>query len=144
MTELGTRVDAHNDRIEVDGKRIVEEVRAYIVLHKPRGVMCTMHDPEGRRTVADLVRGVGVRVVPVGRLDYHTSGVLLLTNDGDFSAALGHPRKGAAKVYVAKLRGVVSEAGLARPVPASRSTGGRARPRRCRSCESRATRPGSR
>ena len=73
-----------------------------------------MHDPEGRRTVADLVQGVGVRVVPVGRLDYHTSGVLLLSNDGDFSAALGHPRKGAAKVYVAKLRGVVDEAGLGR------------------------------
>jgi 23S rRNA pseudouridine2605 synthase len=108
VTELGTRVDPERDRVEVDGRRVVEEARAYVVLHKPRAVMCTMRDPEGRRTVAELVQGVGVRVVPVGRLDYHTSGVLLLTNDGDFAAALSHPRTGASKVYVAKVDGRAS------------------------------------
>jgi 23S rRNA pseudouridine2605 synthase len=113
VTELGTRVDP-NERVEVDGRRVQQEDRVYIVLHKPRGVMCTMSDPEGRRTVADLVRGVGARVVPVGRLDYHTSGAILLTNDGDFAAVIGHPSKGAPKTYVAKVMGVVDERGLAR------------------------------
>lgn len=114
VTELGTKVDPERDRVELDGKRLVAESRAYIVLHKPREVMCTMHDPEGRPTIASLVRGVGVRVVPVGRLDFHTSGVLLMTNDGDFAAALGHPRKEAPKTYVAKVRGALDGASLAR------------------------------
>lgn len=114
ITELGARADARRDRIEVDGKRIVSEPPAYVVLHKPRRVVSTLRDPEGRATVAELVRGVGVRVVPVGRLDYHTSGVLLLSNDGDFASTLSHPRGGATKVYVAKVRGRVDEAGLER------------------------------
>jgi 23S rRNA pseudouridine2605 synthase len=114
VSELGVRADPRHDRIEVDGKRVVAEPPAYIVLHKPRGVVSTMRDPEGRSTVADLVSGVGVRVVPVGRLDYHTSGVLLLTNDGEFADKLAHPRGGARKVYVAKVAGVVDDAGLER------------------------------
>ncbi|MCK6534437.1 MAG: rRNA pseudouridine synthase [Polyangiaceae bacterium] len=113
VTELGTRVDPERDRVELDGKRLIAEQKVYIVLHKPRAVMCTMSDPEGRPTVAGLVRGAGARVVPVGRLDFHTSGVLLMTNDGDFAAVLGHPSKGAPKTYVAKVRGVVDEAALA-------------------------------
>lgn len=114
VTELGTRVDPERERVELDGKRLIAEQRTYIVLHKPRAVMCTMSDPEGRPTVASLVRGVGARVVPVGRLDFHTSGVLLLTNDGDFAGVLGHPSKEAPKTYVAKVRGVVDDAALAR------------------------------
>ncbi|MBE7481296.1 MAG: pseudouridine synthase [Polyangiaceae bacterium] len=114
VTELGTRVDPERDRVELDGKRLFAEQRTYIVLHKPRAVMCTMSDPEGRPTVASLVRGVGARVVSVGRLDFHTSGVLLMTNDGDFAAVLGHPSKGAPKTYVAKVRGVLDEAALQR------------------------------
>jgi 23S rRNA pseudouridine2605 synthase len=114
VSELGVRADPRRDRIEVDGKRVVAEPLAYIVLHKPRGVVSTLSDPEGRRTVADLVRGVGVRVVPVGRLDYHTSGVLLLTNDGEFASKLAHPSGGARKVYVTKVAGVVDEVGLER------------------------------
>jgi 23S rRNA pseudouridine2605 synthase len=86
VTELGSRVDARRDRVEVDGKRVLEQDLVYLVLNKPRGVMCTLSDPEGRRTVADLVVGAGARVAPIGRLDYNTSGVLLLTNDGDFAA----------------------------------------------------------
>ena len=114
VTELGTRVDPERDRVELDGTRLIAEQKVYIALHKPRAVMCTMSDPEGRPTVASLVRGAGGRVVPVGRLDFHTSGVLLMTNDGDFAAVLGHPSKGAPKTYVAKVRGVVDEVALAR------------------------------
>jgi 23S rRNA pseudouridine2605 synthase len=114
VTELGVRADPFRDRIEVDGKKIVPEPPAYLVLHKPRGVVSTLRDPEGRRTVAELVQGVRVRVVPVGRLDYHTSGVLLLTNDGEFASALSHPRGGVSKVYVAKVAGIVDDSGLER------------------------------
>jgi 23S rRNA pseudouridine2605 synthase len=113
VDQLGTRCDPRA-RVEVDGKRVVAERPVYGVLHKPRGVVCTLRDPEGRPGVADLLRGVGSRVMPVGRLDYHTSGTLLFTNDGDFLSALSHPRHQAPKVYVAKVRGVVADAGLVR------------------------------
>jgi 23S rRNA pseudouridine2605 synthase len=111
VKELGTRVD-RRARIEVDGRRVMPEQLIYIVLHKPREVVCTLSDPQGRRTVLELIRGAGARVVPVGRLDFHTSGALLMTNDGDFAAVLTHPRHHVPKVYVAKVRGVVDERGL--------------------------------
>ena len=114
VSELGARADSRRSRVEVDGKRIVAEDLVYGVLHKPRGTVCTLSDPEGRPTIADLLRGVGARVVPVGRLDYHTSGVLLFTNDGDFASALGHAKTGAPKLYVAKVHGPVDERVLAR------------------------------
>ncbi len=114
VTELGTKADARADRIEVDGKRIVPERPVYLVLHKPRGVVSTLRDPEGRRTVASLVSQVKARLVPVGRLDYATSGVLLLTNDGDFVKGLSHPGKEVEKVYRAKVKGIVDESVLAR------------------------------
>jgi 23S rRNA pseudouridine2605 synthase len=107
VRELGTSVDL-DARVEVDG-RIVRpaEMHTYVVLHKPVGVVTTMRDPEGRRTVADLVRRAGItaRVVPVGRLDYETSGVLLLTDDGETANVLTHPRFGVEKTYRATLRG---------------------------------------
>ncbi len=108
VSELGTLADAHHDRIEVDGKRIVLEKPLYLVLHKPRGVVSTLHDPEGRPSLAELVREVGARVYPIGRLDFHTSGVLLLTNDGELTDALLHPRRDVPKVYVAKVRGLIA------------------------------------
>ncbi|MFO7178389.1 MAG: pseudouridine synthase [Pseudomonadota bacterium] len=114
VRELGVRADPRRARVEVDGRRIVPEPLVYLVLNKPRGVVSTLSDPEGRTTVRDLLRDVGVRVVPVGRLDYHTSGALLFTNDGEFASRLQHPRGGVPKEYVAKVRGVVDEAGLAR------------------------------
>ncbi|HET9931854.1 MAG TPA: pseudouridine synthase, partial [Polyangiaceae bacterium] len=114
VTELGTRVDARRVRIDLDNKRLVAEPFVYVILHKPRGVMCTLSDPEGRQTVVDLLKGVGVRVVPVGRLDYHTSGALLCTNDGDFAGKLLHPRGGVPKEYVAKVRGLLNDESLAR------------------------------
>ena len=114
VTELGSVADPRTCRIEVDGRRIMPEPLVYVALHKPRGVMCTMRDPQGRPCIADYVKQVGVRVVPVGRLDFNTSGILLLTNDGDLSAALQHPRKAVPRVYVAKVRGEVTDAALAR------------------------------
>ena len=107
VDQLGVRVDARKAKVEVDGNRLMAEPLVYIVLHKPRGVMCTLSDPEGRPTVAELLKAVGVRVVPVGRLDFHTSGALLCTNDGEFANALAHPRNKAKKVYVAKVQGLV-------------------------------------
>jgi 23S rRNA pseudouridine2605 synthase len=112
-SELGVRV-TRKDRVELDGKRLVAEPLVYVVLHKPRGVVCTLKDPEGRPSVGEHLRGVGARVVPVGRLDFHTSGALICTNDGDLLEKLAHPRHHAPKEYVAKVRGVVDEKGLAR------------------------------
>lgn len=109
VDQLGVRVDARKAKVEVDGKRLMAEPLVYVVLHKPRGVMCTLSDPEGRPTVAQLLEPVGVRVVPVGRLDFHTSGALLCTNDGEFANALAHPRNKAKKVYVAKVQGLVHD-----------------------------------
>jgi 23S rRNA pseudouridine2605 synthase len=114
VTELGSRADARKHRIEVDGKRIVLEHHVYLIFHKPRNVVSTMSDPEGRPTVAEYLRRIGTRVVPVGRLDFHTSGALLLTNDGDFASGLLHPRKSSPKVYVVKVSGFVDDDGLDR------------------------------
>ena len=108
VRELGTVVDPLVDRIEYGGRVLVPATEhSYFVLHKPFGVVTTMSDPEGRRTVADVVRshGVAQRVVPVGRLDYDTAGVLLLTDDGDLAHVLTHPRFGVEKTYRATVRG---------------------------------------
>jgi 23S rRNA pseudouridine2605 synthase len=114
VTELGAKADPRRDRVEVDGKRVVAEEPVYVVLHKPRGVVSTMSDPEGRPTVKDLLAGVGARVYPVGRLDFATSGVLLATNDGQLAAGLLHPRKAVPKTYVVKVKGVMSPEDLDR------------------------------
>ena len=114
VTELGTRADPERDRIELDGTRLSAERPVYVVLHKPRGVVATLHDPEGRPTVGEMLATLGVRVYPVGRLDFATSGVLLATNDGDFANALLHPRGGVPKRYVVKCAGKMEEADLDR------------------------------
>lgn len=112
VTELGTRADPRASRVEVDGRPVAAEPLVYLVFHKPRNVVSTLSDPEGRPTVAEYLKRVGARVVPVGRLDFHTSGTLLLTNDGDFAAALLHPRHASPKVYVAKVAGEVDDGAL--------------------------------
>ena len=113
VTELGTKVDPRAARVEVDGQRVVRQTSVYLLLHKPRGVVSTMHDPEGRPTVRDLLTEVSAaRVYPVGRLDFNTSGALLVTNDGDFSVALMHPSKSVPKTYVVKVQGVMQERDL--------------------------------
>ena len=114
VRELGTQVDPRTSRVEVDGTKIVAEKLVYIVLHKPRGVVCTLSDPEGRPTIRELLKDAGARVVPVGRLDFHTSGALLCTNDGEFAQGLAHPKKGVPKVYVAKVKGAVDDEALER------------------------------
>ncbi|MDJ0761528.1 MAG: pseudouridine synthase [Myxococcota bacterium] len=108
ICELGTKVDPHRDRIEVDGRKLIPQKLVTILLNKPRGVVCTVRDPEGRPTVMDYIKGFRERLYPVGRLDFATSGALLLSNDGELSNRLTHPRYGAKKTYLLKIRGQVS------------------------------------
>jgi 23S rRNA pseudouridine2605 synthase len=108
VRELGTIVGA-GDKVDVSGTPIAPIAQtAYLVVHKPSGVMTTMRDPQGRRTVADLVPKGMPRVVPVGRLDYDTAGVLLMTNDGNLANRLLHPRYGVEKTYRATIAGRLS------------------------------------
>ena len=107
VTELGVKVDDHHDKVEVDGRRLVRDAPVYYVLNKPREVVSTLSDPEGRQSLADIIEKIPERVFPVGRLDYHTSGALLLTNDGEFAEALLRPSVHVPKVYAAKLQGHV-------------------------------------
>jgi len=110
VTELGTKADASKDHIKVDGKLInPHQPKTYIMLNKPVGFVTTMSDPEGRPTVQDLLKGVKVRVYPVGRLDYNTEGMLIMTNDGDFAHLVTHPKHELPKTYLAKLKGVLDE-----------------------------------
>jgi 23S rRNA pseudouridine2605 synthase len=110
ITELGTRVKA-GDEVSIDGQLIKSEKKIYILLNKPKDVITTTDDPEGRKTVLDLVKiRAGFRVFPVGRLDRNTTGVLLLTNDGDLTGKLTHPRYLVKKVYELNLtRGLRDE-----------------------------------
>lgn len=105
VTELGTKV-TDKDRIEVDNVLISKEVKEYYLLNKPRGVVTTTKDDKDRKTVVDLIP-TSARIYPVGRLDYDTTGVLLLTNDGDFANILMHPASEVEKVYMAKLKGII-------------------------------------
>ena len=110
VTELGTRADPDRDHIKVDGKLITHaEPHRYILLYKPKEVMTTVEDPQGRRTVIDLVRGIRERIYPVGRLDFHSEGLVLLTNDGDLAFKVSHPTHGSVKTYSVKVRGVPDE-----------------------------------
>ncbi|NAP01729.1 pseudouridine synthase, partial [Halomonas sp. MG34] len=105
VTELGTKVTP-SDSIEVDGVPLVKEELVYYLLYKPRGVISSVKDDKDRKVVTDLLVGIPERVYPVGRLDYDSSGVLLLTNDGEFANLLMHPKYEVDKVYVAKLKGI--------------------------------------
>jgi 23S rRNA pseudouridine2605 synthase len=112
VSELGASADARKDAIELDGKRVTLERPVYFVFHKPRGMVTTIRDPEGRPHLGEVIAAMGARVYPIGRLDFHTSGVLLVTNDGELTDALLHPRKDVPKTYVAKVRGQVAIAEL--------------------------------
>lgn len=117
ITQLGTKVE-YSDAIEVEGKVLTKEQKEYILLNKPRGVVATTSDDKGRKTVMDLIKSSN-RLYPVGRLDYNTTGALLLTNDGELTNILIHPRNNVEKVYVAKVEGMftkVAAAKLARGV----------------------------
>ncbi|HSE72130.1 MAG TPA: pseudouridine synthase [Nocardioidaceae bacterium] len=111
VTRLGTKVDPRTAVIRVDGKRLPPvSAHVYLVLNKPRGVVSTMSDPEGRRTLADFVADRPERLFHVGRLDTDTDGLILLTNDGDFAHRMAHPSFELDKTYVAEVPGPVSKA----------------------------------
>ncbi len=115
VTRLGTKVDPTTAVIRVEGRRLppVSE-HVYLALNKPRGVVSTMADPQGRRTLADLVADRPERLFHVGRLDTDTEGLILLTNDGDFAQRVAHPSYELTKTYVAEVDGVVSRATVRR------------------------------
>ena len=107
IRELGTKADAAHDDIRVDGRRVkLPERHRYILLNKPPGYVTTRSDPHKRPTVIDLIADVRDYVYPVGRLDFDTQGLLILTSDGDLAARLTHPRHGVARVYEARVLGV--------------------------------------
>jgi pseudouridine synthase len=107
VRELGTKADASRDDIRVDGRRVKPAARyRYLLLNKPRGYVTTRSDPQGRPTVLDLLTGVHEYVYPVGRLDFDSEGLLLLTNDGDLTSRLTHPRHGVARVYEVRVSGL--------------------------------------
>ncbi len=112
VRELGSKVDPARDEIRVDGRPIAREAFVYLLLNKPTGVITSLRDPQGRRVVTDLLTGVTERVYPVGRLDYDTSGLLLLTNDGELANRLAHPSYEIDKVYRAWVKGVPTKATL--------------------------------
>lgn len=105
VTELGTKV-TRADRVEVEGVELVKERFVYYLLYKPRGYISTVSDEKGRKTVLDLLPMVEERIFPVGRLDFDTSGIIIMTNDGDFSNLMTHPKYGIQKKYVAKVKGI--------------------------------------
>ncbi|MGT2832407.1 pseudouridine synthase [Streptococcus halotolerans] len=111
VTELATTVKS-GDVVEVEGSPIYNEEKVYYLLNKPRGVISSVSDEKGRQTVVDLLPQVKERIYPVGRLDWDTSGLLLLTNDGDFTDKMIHPRNEIDKVYVARVKGLATKENL--------------------------------
>ena len=105
IKKLGTKV-SESDKVEVNNKPIEKETKEYYLLNKPRGVITTTNDEHGRKTVTDLIE-TSARIYPVGRLDYDTTGAILLTNDGEFANILMHPSNKIDKVYLAKLEGII-------------------------------------
>ncbi len=105
VTELGTKV-SDKDEIEIDNKILVKETKEYYVINKPRGVITSTDDDKNRKVVTELIP-TDARIYPVGRLDYDTTGVLLLTNDGEFANIMMHPKSKIDKVYLAKLEGII-------------------------------------
>ncbi|WP_243386465.1 23S rRNA pseudouridine(2605) synthase RluB [Bacillus kexueae] len=111
IRELGVKV-TEQDRIEVNGVPIEREEPVYFLLYKPKGVISSVKDDKGRKVVTDFFENIEKRVYPIGRLDYDTSGLLLMTNDGEFANLLMHPRYEIEKVYVAKVKGIPSKTEL--------------------------------
>ncbi len=137
VTELGSKADPERDHIRVDGKLLRgPERHVYVMVNKPRGYVTTVTDPEGRPTIMELVRGLGARVYPVGRLDYLSEGLVLLTNDGGLAARLMHAASHVPKTYLVKISGKPDDsaisklrAGIILPPPVPRKAGPRRRER---------------
>jgi len=115
IQEMGFKADPEKDAIKVKGKLLhFPQTQTYLLLHKPPGYITSLSDPQGRPTVKDLLKGVRDRVFPVGRLDYDTEGLLLLTNDGDLAYSLMHPAHEIEKCYLAKIKGTLEEKEMSR------------------------------
>ena len=113
ITELGTKVSS-NDIIAIDGQEIsLDEKKVYYLLNKPRGIISSSSDDKGRKTVVDLINS-DLRIYPIGRLDYKTTGIILLTNDGDFANHLMHPKNNIKKTYLAKVEGILNKDDITR------------------------------
>lgn len=113
ITELGTKVSS-NDIIAIDGQEIsLDEKKVYYLLNKPRGIISSSSDDKGRKTVVDLINS-DLRIYPIGRLDYNTTGIILLTNDGDFANHLMHPKNNIKKTYLAKVEGILNKDDITR------------------------------
>jgi pseudouridine synthase len=133
VTTLGTKADPERDEIKVDGRRLTRPpARRYLLLYKPRGVVSTRTDPQGRTTVADLVRRAGLDgyFYPVGRLDYDSEGLMIVTNDGDFAERVLHPRYELARTYEVEVAGIPDARDLARLRTGVTIDGERTRPAR--------------
>ncbi len=113
VDQPGFKVDPEQDIIEVDNQEIAREKKVYILLHKPEGVICTADDPRGRKTVLDLVGDIPQRIYPAGRLDYDSSGLVLLTNDGKLTYLLTHPSHQIDKTYLVEVVGSVADEKIA-------------------------------
>ncbi len=105
ITEMGVKIDPESDCVEVDGNIISKENKIYLLLNKPIGYVTTVSDPRGRKTVMDLIAGIEQRIYPVGRLDYDSSGLLIMTNDGDLTNILTHPSFEVNKTYMVQVEG---------------------------------------
>lgn len=112
VRELGTKVDPINDRVEVDGEGVAAEDKLYVLLNKPKGCITAVSDDRGRPTVMDYLPNLPVSIAPVGRLDFYSEGVLLLTNDGELAARLLAPKRHVPKTYHVKLRGTIRPGAL--------------------------------
>jgi 23S rRNA pseudouridine2605 synthase len=113
VKELGTTLDPENDKVEVDGTRVENRTRfSYYLFYKPKGVLSTMDDPLGRPTIADFAEPLGEGLYPVGRLDWDSEGLILLTNDGEFANQVTHPKWGVTKTYLVKVDGKPSDRDL--------------------------------
>jgi 23S rRNA pseudouridine2605 synthase len=130
---IGMKADPSKCHIKVDGKLIFRpEPKVHLMFNKPVGVVSTLADPEGRPTVKDYLKGVKFRVFPVGRLDYDSEGLLLLTNDGEFSNELLHPSRKIPKTYVVKVKGIMPEEKVGKLRQGVRLEDGRTQPARVR------------
>lgn len=107
---LGMKADPGRDHIKLNGKLLVRtEPKVYFTFNKPKGVVTSLSDPEGRPTVKDFLKGIRYRVFPVGRLDYDSEGLLLITNDGDFAHLMLHPSRKVPKTYLVKVKGIIED-----------------------------------
>ncbi len=110
VATLGMKADPLKDHIKVDGKLLTKiEPKVYLIFNKPKNVLTSLYDPQGRPTIKDFLKGIKYRVFPVGRLDFDSEGLILLTNDGELAHAMLHPSKAVPKTYLVKIKGIIGE-----------------------------------